>query len=279
MDEIFRNLSLQKANKIPLSIPSFVQTALPKLPLHLPTIVRSALLFWAIQTLSKVVSPKLSRTYRTLGSKVANRWDAKVVSLSHALLIVPLAWSVLYEPALVADEVFGYSYKASQVVAIAVGSFIWDTIDSALNSTIGFVVHGAACLAVFSLSYRPFLGYYGPRFLMWELSTPLLNLHWFLEKTNRSGSPLMILNALLLMAVFFSVRIVYGLYMSYNFFEALLSQWDEIPLVMHVVYMSGNIALNGLNLFWFTQMVKGMARRLRGERKDASTNGKKVKSN
>lgn len=79
MDEIFRNLSLQKANKIPLSIPSFVQTALPKLPLHLPTIVRSALLFWAIQTLSKVVSPKLSRTYRTLGSKVANRWDAKVV--------------------------------------------------------------------------------------------------------------------------------------------------------------------------------------------------------
>lgn len=43
-------------------------------------------------------------------------------ALSHALLIVPLAWSVLYEPALVADEVFGYSYKASQVVAIAVGS-------------------------------------------------------------------------------------------------------------------------------------------------------------
>lgn len=48
---------------------------------------------------------------------------------------------------------------------------------------------------------------------MWELSTPLLNLHWFLEKTNRSGSPLMIVNAVVLMIVFLSVRIGYGLYM------------------------------------------------------------------
>jgi len=37
--------------------------------------------------------------------------------------------------------------------------------------------------------------------------------------------------------------------------------------------MSGNIALNGLNLFWFTQMVRGMARRLRGERKGENGNG------
>ena len=44
---------------------------------------------------------------------------------------------------------------------------------------------------------------------------------------------------------------------------------DSFP----VVYMSGNLALNGLNLFWFTQMVRGMARRLRGERKGESGNG------
>lgn len=25
---------------------------------------------------------------------------------------------------------------------------------------------------------RPFLSYYGARFLLWELSTPLLNIHW-----------------------------------------------------------------------------------------------------
>ena len=31
--------------------------------------------------------------------------------------------------------------------------FIWDTIDSLLNSTIGFVIHGAACLAVYLFSF------------------------------------------------------------------------------------------------------------------------------
>lgn len=34
--------------------------------------------------------------------------------------------------------------------------FLWDTVDSLINSTIGFVVHGAACLAVFLFSFvRP----------------------------------------------------------------------------------------------------------------------------
>jgi hypothetical protein len=40
--------------------------------------------------------------------------------------------------------------------------------------------------------------------------------------------------------------------------------------------MSGNVALNCLNLFWFTQMCKGMLRRLRGERKGEKTSGKVV---
>jgi hypothetical protein len=37
---------------------------------------------------------------------------------------------------------------------------------------------GVACLFVYSGSYRPFLSYFGCRFLLWELSTPFLNIHW-----------------------------------------------------------------------------------------------------
>jgi hypothetical protein len=78
-------------------------------------------------------------------------------------------------------------------------SFLWDTIDSLINSTIGFVVHGesfgrrpeaqadilspgVACLAVFLFSFRPFMAGFGPPFLLWEISTPFLNIHWFMVR-------------------------------------------------------------------------------------------------
>ena len=59
---------------------------------------------------------------------------------------------------------------------------------------------------------RPFLQYFSPRFLLWELSTPFLNIHWFLDKTGRTGSTFQLVNGILLLCTFFGVRIVYGWY-------------------------------------------------------------------
>lgn len=76
MAETFKSLGLDTIFNF--NLPSVVNEALPKLPYHLPTIKRSALVFWAIQTLSQVLSPKI-RAYRALDPKVQNRWNAKVV--------------------------------------------------------------------------------------------------------------------------------------------------------------------------------------------------------
>lgn len=59
-------------------------------------------------------------------------------------------------------------------------------------------------------SFHPFVGYYVSRFLLWELSTPFLNAHWFFEKTGRGGSAPMVINAASLLVVFFLSRILYG---------------------------------------------------------------------
>jgi hypothetical protein len=33
-------------------------------------------------------------------------------------------------------------------------------------------------------SQRPFLNYFAPTFILYELSSPFLNIHWFLDKVN-----------------------------------------------------------------------------------------------
>jgi hypothetical protein len=52
--------------------------------------------------------------------------------------------------------------------------------------------------------------------------------------------------------------------------KTMYANRDRIPLHMFIIYGSGNIALNGLNLLWFSKMVKQMIAKLQGKGKDGS---------
>ncbi|RSH92190.1 hypothetical protein EHS25_008605 [Saitozyma podzolica] len=209
--------------------------------------------------------------------------------MTHAILIIPLALQSLRSQILARDPVFGYDPFVGHVLAISSGYFVWDTLDSARNSSIGFVVHGAACLAVYLFSFagvgrpvgkegfaggertfvakeRPFLAGFGPPFLLWEMSTPLLNMHWFMDKLGYSTKrpTLFLVNALAFMLVFFLARIVYGGYNSFVFFRTMWVERHRIPLHLHLIYCLGNLALNALNWLWFSKMVSKMLARLSG---------------
>ena len=54
---------------------------------------------------------------------------------------------------------------------------------------------------------RPFVNYYGCIFILWELSTPFLNIHWFLDKVNMTGSRAQLYNGYLLLFSFFSSQL------------------------------------------------------------------------
>ena len=70
--------------------------------------------------------------------------NIRIVSLAHALLILPLSFRSLNLPALEADHAFGWDPRAGNLTAIACGYFLWDTLESIIHfSDVGFVVHGA----------------------------------------------------------------------------------------------------------------------------------------
>lgn len=62
---------------------------------------------------------------------------------------------------------------------------------------------------------RPFVNFYGPIFILYELSSPFLNIHWFCDKLALTGSIYQLINGIILMTTFFLCRLVWGALNSY----------------------------------------------------------------
>jgi hypothetical protein len=76
------------------------------------------------------------------------------------------------------------------------------------------------------------VNYYGPVFILYELSTPFLNIHWFCDKLNMTGSTLQWYNGITLLATFFCSRLIWGTIQSVWVFQDVwtLLQMDKLPI-------------------------------------------------
>ncbi|KAI0780423.1 DUF887-domain-containing protein [Trametes elegans] len=244
---------------------------LPHLADHFPLLVYAFLLFTAVHL---VISPFLSarllpKSYGKLRSRRAvNQWNIQVVSLFHVFIVLPLAFACFSSDTLKSDKLWGWDDRVGRTVAVACGYFLWDTLDAIINfDDIGFLVHGASCLTLYMMAFRPFLGYYAPRFLTWELSTIFLNIHRFLDKTGYTGSSAQWINGVILLSTFFSVRIVYGWYLTLDFMHSLYAARAELSTFYLLVFAFGNLTLNALNATWFYKMIFAIRKRFDDEAK------------
>ena len=93
-----------------------------------------------------------------------------------------------------------------------------------------------------------------------------------LDKTGQTGSPLQLVNALILISTFASARLGYGSiivrisfdprlqwfsgyhltarHQSYQFLQTVLEVRDGLSSAIFASYICGNLTLNGLNVFW-----------------------------
>ncbi|KAG6889816.1 hypothetical protein C0995_014293 [Termitomyces sp. Mi166 len=248
------------------SLDTFITTTLglTKLPPFLPTFFYSFVGFSVVHLL---VAPWVSRkwfpeAYGSKNKRAQNTWSIHIVSQAHALLIVTLTlWALSAEPAS-HSRAFGWDERVGYTHAVACGYFLWDSLDAIVNFTdVGFVVHGVACLFIYVMSFRPFVAYYGLRCLLWETSTFFLNIHWFMDKTGRTGSTAQFVNGIFLLSAFFGVRLMYGGKVSFDFMCTLIEVRHEMPWGYIFVFGVGNIVLTGLNWFWFTKMISALRRR------------------
>ncbi|KAL4813245.1 TLC domain-containing protein [Aspergillus spinulosporus] len=189
--------------------------------------------------LSPWLSPKLfPRHYPKLNKRTKLNWDVHVVSLVQSSLINAVALWVLFadeerKSMTIGERVFGYTGSCALINSLAVGYFIYDLIVSTLYVKmfgIGMLFHAVSALWVFSFGFRPFVNFYAPVFILYELSSPFLNIHWFLDKVNMTGSKLQWYNGMALLVVFFCCRLIWGTWQSVlvymDMFAALRETWS-----------------------------------------------------
>lgn len=149
---------------------------------------------------------------------------------------------------------------------------------------------------VLTSEQRPFVNFYAPTFILYELSSPFLNIHWFCDKLNMTGSRLQFINGILLLLTFMSCRLFWGTYQSIRVFSDIwtayhagpvvfldpdtksfpnataadaaepsdllaFAQGQSVPLWLASTYLASNLILNGLNWFWFTKMIETLRKR------------------
>ena len=130
--------------------------------------------------------------------------------------------------------------------------------------------------------------------MLYELSTPLLNIHWFLDKIGMTGTSLQLYNGVALIITFFVVRLVYGGIMSLRIYsdvwvalkkdcKSIVPERDfytsdafvyahplpncPLPWWLLCFYLGGHVTLNSLNLYWFGAMIRAVRRRANVSRK------------
>lgn len=172
-----------------------------------------------------------------------------------------------------------YDYRFSFVSAITIGYFLWDSLICLKYFDLfgfEFLLHAFASLFVFSITLLPFFQYWIPRFLMFELSSPFVNINWFISKLPKESVSLRFnaFNGICLLVTFFTVRIGWGFTAIALVIKQLYSSWDKLSTLKKtisfiVVFL--NLNLDILNLFWFSKMVRIAKKMLFG----SSTKAKK----
>jgi len=226
------------------------------------TILFSALFFTTIQILSSVISPLISSTYKNFegpkGSRMKIQWNTRVVAFVHPFLIIPGSLScLLYKPILRNDPVFGYDESCATILEISVGYFLWDAIICAIyykQFGPAFLGHGLVCFTLYFITVvKPFILFFGVFFILFEFSTPFVNLHWLMDKTNFKNELIKKINGALVLLVFFVIRIVFGLYYSFLVWYYLLGA-QNAPMFLVYFTLLCNIFMVGLNFYWFSVM-------------------------
>ncbi|KAI9683359.1 MAG: hypothetical protein M1829_005431 [Trizodia sp. TS-e1964] len=265
----------------------------------LPFHVHEVLLGWACyQLIFSVLSPPLSswlfsKGYGSLPARSKIGWDVHVTSFIQSTFItlfsLYIIWTDEERGAMDwAGRIWGYTGAGGAVQGMVGGYFLWDVWVSIQHYNIlgfGSLAHGISALLVTALGFFPFANYYGLYFILYEISTPFLNIHWFFDKLKMTGSRVQLYNGIILLLAFFGGRVVWGNYQSFRIYSDLwtalhssgydprlakdsalydyrngggiltLSPW------LAVVYVASNTLLNLLNLYWFSKMVQALRKR------------------
>ena len=244
--------------------------------LHLHEIVYSFIFYHTIFTYIAPLINKIifnGRYNKINNKKLKMDFDVHIVSMVQSFVSLYIIWPVLTLPMTSYNIATYQNDYCSMITSLSAGYFIWDLIVCLKYfSVYGFqyLIHAIFALATSLIPLLPVCQVWIPKFLLYEASTPFVNINWFImqlispsQKTGlrpvKIPNWLNLINGVLLMTIFFFVRILWGnlaqFVCSYQLYKyrSHMNLW-KTRLSMVLAFVT--FVLNILNVFWFSKMVK-----------------------
>lgn len=250
---------------------------------NLHSIIYVALFYQACFLVAKwIIFPPLTHLFKFAPDrrqKVVDQSAVHFVSFIQSVVILYISLNCLlsanynteYPTAL--DRIFNENRDTQIVCIFAIGYFTWDIYISVFYSTLPFVLHAVISTLVFCIGLKPYIQYYAPVFLLFELSNPFLNVRWFATKylghtSNKLLNLFQLLNNVSLLIVFFFARICWGWFqiakLVYDFYQ--IHQDSRFLPYETAIIVVGNLVLDVLNLVWFSTMVSIAIKTITGKK-------------
>ncbi|KAI5962828.1 hypothetical protein KGF57_001397 [Candida theae] len=235
---------------------------------HWHEIVAAAVFYFTLQAIVKPLATRiLGKTYTSLPKKTQIDFDIHVVSMVQSIISIVITYYHFNNPHWrnrsndPVNSLLGSTPFGSMGSAISIGYFVWDMWVCVRYFDIfgvGFLFHGAAAFFVIACALIPYCQPWLGSFLVFELSTPFVNLNWYASRMPEGtfSEKFVIVNGLLLMIVFFMVRIVWGFYAAVQLAIDMSYSLDQINNAIPAIILLLNFGMDSLNVFWFYKMVR-----------------------
>ncbi|EGC29086.1 hypothetical protein DICPUDRAFT_159376 [Dictyostelium purpureum] len=209
-----------------------------------------------------LLGSKSKKAYIGLNEKKRLEWNQRIISMVHALLVLPFCFLTLFEVLEHGDIFYYESSVCYLVISISSGYFLWDLyvcyrypkingIAMILHAIMGFTSNIYVMLPQGRPAFIPIVSL----ILLSELSTIPLNLKGFIQDVNPKSK---YYNALLLAFVgtFLFVRCVLGIpfnvYLAYGSIQRL----SIFPLDKSLVFLTEDLISFSLNSYWGFLMIR-----------------------
>lgn len=221
---------------------------------------------WAAVLLSFWMNPWCSLEFKKLA---ADRW----MSVIHAVVngALGLAVALYSAPRCTAKMswtgvplLLFIGYVLVDLVSMSVCDIWqrWRPVDKPM------LFHHVFILVLFSWAYLTDVGvWFGSALLLNELSTPFMNLFWYLQHTGQKNSRSFQLNGTVFLLVFFACRVLYIPFNVYQFYALDFCQESKNLAYHSLAYVqcAGYTGIYILNLMWFNKLVQGALKASRKE--------------
>ncbi|EPS63169.1 hypothetical protein M569_11619, partial [Genlisea aurea] len=237
----------------------------------LSSVLAGILMCKIVFDLTRVISASFIARYAKLNDKVKLEWNNRGFSTFHAIVVAAAALYLFLFSDVFANSpdypiVFRSSPLSDAVLGVSLGYFLTDLAMilyqyPALGGAEYIIHHGLSMYSILLSLLTGQAQFYILMVLLTEITTPFVNLRWYLDASGLKTSKLYIANGVALFFGWLAARIVLIAYFFYHIWRHL----DQVRKVFPVGFYS-LIGVPGLlflmNVFWFWKIAKGMVKTL-----------------